>query len=48
MALWGLGGREGGRPIPSGDAIRTLADAARTDLTQDAQRADLGARLQPA
>ena len=44
-ALWGLGGRDGGRPIPSEDVMHALAEAARTDLTQDAQRAALRARL---
>jgi hypothetical protein len=44
-ALWGLGGREGGRPVPSEDVMRVLADAARTDLAQDTQRAVLRARL---
>ena len=47
-ALWGLGGREGGRPVPSEDAIRTLTEAARTDLAQDSRRAALRARLAPA
>lgn len=27
-AIWGFGGRDGGRPVPSEDAIRELADAA--------------------
>lgn len=44
-ALWGLGGRNGGRPVPSPEVIRVLADAARTDLAEDAQRAALRARL---
>jgi serine/threonine-protein kinase RsbW len=44
-ALWGLGGRDGGRPVPSEDVMRTLADAGRTDLAQEAQRARLRARL---
>ena len=44
-ALWGLGGRDGGRPVPSDDVMRALADAARTDLAQDAQRDLLWARL---
>ena len=46
-ALWGLGGREGGRPVPSEQTMGALAEAARTDLTQDAQRALLRARLAP-
>jgi serine/threonine-protein kinase RsbW len=44
-ALWGLGGREGGRPVPSVGAIRALAAAARTDLSQASERAALRARL---
>ena len=44
-ALWGLGGRGGGRPIPSEEVVRALADAARADLAQDTQRAALRARL---
>ena len=44
-ALWGLGGRDGGRPIPSDDVMRALAAAARTDLAQGAQRAALRERL---
>ena len=44
-ALWGLGGREGGRPVPSAEVLRTLAEAARTDLAQESQRAALRARL---
>src|SRR4051794_24356655 len=47
-ALWGLGGRDGGRPVPTEDVMRALADGARTDLAQEAQRALLRARLQPA
>jgi anti-sigma regulatory factor (Ser/Thr protein kinase) len=45
MALWGLGGREGGRPIPSDQLLRTLSDAGGTDLTQESQRNALRARL---
>ena len=44
-ALWGLGGREGGHPVPAGEVMRALADAARTDLAQDTKRAALRARL---
>jgi anti-sigma regulatory factor (Ser/Thr protein kinase) len=44
-ALWGLGGRHGGRPVPPEEAIRVLAHAARGDLSQPAQRALLRARL---
>jgi serine/threonine-protein kinase RsbW/stage II sporulation protein AB (anti-sigma F factor) len=44
-ALWGLGGRDGGRPVPSEEVMRALADAARTDLAQETQRTALRARL---
>ena len=44
-ALWGLGGREGGRPVPSQAVIRALADASRTGLAEHAKRAALRARL---
>ena len=44
-ALWGLGGRDGGRPVPSDEVVRALADAARTDLAQETRRAVLRARL---
>ena len=44
-ALWGLGGRAGGRPVPSEATLRALAGAARTDLTQESRRAALRARL---
>jgi len=44
-ALWGLGGRAGGRPVPSEKVIRILADGARGDLAQPAGRALLRARL---
>ncbi len=47
-ALWGLGGREGGRPVPTKDVLRALAEASRTDLAEEAQRAALRARLEPA
>ncbi len=47
-ALWGLGGRAGGRPIPSGDLMRVLADAVDADLTQESRRADLRERLDQA
>jgi serine/threonine-protein kinase RsbW len=45
VALWGLGGRDGGHPVPSGDVMRALADAGRADLAQEDQRAVLRARL---
>lgn len=44
-ALWGLGGRDGGRPVPSERVMRALADAARADLAQETQRGLLRARL---
>jgi serine/threonine-protein kinase RsbW len=44
-ALWGLGGRDSGRPVPSDEVIRALAEAARADLAQESQRALLRARL---
>jgi anti-sigma regulatory factor (Ser/Thr protein kinase) len=44
-ALWGLGGRAGGRAAPSPAQLETLADAARGDLGDEAQRAALRARL---
>ena len=44
-ALWGLGGRDGGRPVPCEEVLRALADAARADLAQEPQRAVLRARL---
>jgi anti-sigma regulatory factor (Ser/Thr protein kinase) len=45
FALWGLGGRSGGRSVPSQKVIRILAAAARGDLSQPAARALLHARL---
>jgi anti-sigma regulatory factor (Ser/Thr protein kinase) len=45
MALWGLGGRDGGHPVPSGEVMRALADAGRTDLAQESRRSVLRARL---
>jgi len=44
-ALWGLGGRDGGRPVPSDVVMRALAEAARADLAQESQQAVLRARL---
>lgn len=44
-ALWGLGGRDGGRPVPSEAVQRALVAAARADLSQAAQRAALRTRL---
>ncbi len=44
-ALWGRGGRHSGHPVPSEGVLRALADAGRTDLAQETQRAALRARL---
>ena len=45
MAQWGLGGRRGGRPVPSEELVRTLSEAGRTDLTRESRRAALRTRL---
>jgi len=45
MALWGLGGREGGRPIPTAGILHALGEAGRTGLAQESQRDALRARL---
>ena len=44
-ALWGLGGRAGGRPAPPAAILDTLRDAARGDLADETQRAALRERL---
>jgi anti-sigma regulatory factor (Ser/Thr protein kinase) len=44
-ALWGFGGRAGGRSVPPDTVIRMFAEAARGDLVQPAERAMLRARL---
>lgn len=44
-AIWGLGGRAGGRPVPRAEIIRILTDAAHHDLEQLAERAVLRGRL---
>jgi hypothetical protein len=44
-ALWGLGGRAGGHPVPPKEVIRIFAEAARGDLAQPAERAMLRGRL---
>jgi len=44
-AIWGLGGREGGHPVPREELIRIFADAAHHDLAQPAERAVLRGRL---
>jgi serine/threonine-protein kinase RsbW len=46
-ALWGLGGRAGGRSVPSETTIRTLAGAAAGDLARSADQALLRGRLTP-
>lgn len=45
IALWGLGGRNGGRPVPSDAVIRALAVSAQDDLSAEPGRARLRARL---
>jgi anti-sigma regulatory factor (Ser/Thr protein kinase) len=44
-ALWGLGGRGAGRPVPNGKIVGIFADAAAGDLAQPAERAVLRGRL---
>jgi anti-sigma regulatory factor (Ser/Thr protein kinase) len=44
-AIWGLGGRTGGRPVPREEVMGILADAAHGDLAQPAERALLHGRL---
>jgi serine/threonine-protein kinase RsbW len=44
-AMWGLGGRSGGRPVPSQAILDALADAARGDLADEDRRAALRAAL---
>jgi anti-sigma regulatory factor (Ser/Thr protein kinase) len=44
-AIWGLGGRGGGRPMPHAEIISILADATHHDLAQPAERAVLRGRL---
>jgi anti-sigma regulatory factor (Ser/Thr protein kinase) len=44
-ALWGLGGREGGRPVPSSAVLGALGEASRADLTRSDERAALRRRL---
>ena len=44
-AIWGVGGRGGGRPVPGEEVIRIFADAAHHDLKQPAERAVLRGRL---
>lgn len=44
-AIWGLGGRAGGRPVPAEEVIGILTDAAHHNLEQPAERAVLRGRL---
>jgi serine/threonine-protein kinase RsbW len=44
-ALWGLGGREHGRQVPSEEVMRALAEAGRADLAIETQRGALRARI---
>jgi serine/threonine-protein kinase RsbW len=44
-AIWGLGGRAGGRPVPRQEVISILSDATHHDLQQPAERAVLRSRL---
>jgi anti-sigma regulatory factor (Ser/Thr protein kinase) len=44
-AIWGLGGRTGGRPVPSEEVLSILTDATHHDLEQPAERAVLRGRL---
>ena len=44
-AIWGLGGRAGGRPVPREEVIRILIDATHRNLEQVAERAVLRGRL---
>jgi anti-sigma regulatory factor (Ser/Thr protein kinase) len=44
-ALWGFGGRSGGRPVPPQEVVRILADAAGGDLAQAPERDLLRRRL---
>jgi serine/threonine-protein kinase RsbW len=46
-AIWGLGGRAGGRAVPGEEVIGILTDAAHHDLAQPAARAVLRGRLAP-
>lgn len=46
--LWGLGGRSGGHPVPPQEIIRILAQAARYDLAQPAERSLLRTELETA
>jgi serine/threonine-protein kinase RsbW len=44
-AIWGLGGRAGGHPVPPEEVIGIFADAAHRNLAQPAERALLRSRL---
>jgi hypothetical protein len=45
VALWGLGGREGGHAVPTPEVMRILADPAHGDLAQPTGRGALRGRL---
>jgi serine/threonine-protein kinase RsbW len=45
VAIWGLGGRAGGRPVPREEVISILTEASHHDLEQPAERAVLRGRL---
>jgi anti-sigma regulatory factor (Ser/Thr protein kinase) len=44
-AIWGLGGRESGHPVPPEEVTGIFAEAARGDLAQPAERGALRGRL---
>jgi anti-sigma regulatory factor (Ser/Thr protein kinase) len=44
-AIWGLGGRAGGHPVPREEVISVLSDATHHDLEHPAERAVLRGRL---
>ena len=44
-AIWGLGGRGGGHPVPREEVVGIFADAVHHDLAQPAERAVLRGRL---
>lgn len=46
-ALWGLGGRAGGKPMPSAEVLSVLQQASLSDLGQLAAQAQLRSRLHP-
>jgi serine/threonine-protein kinase RsbW len=44
-AIWGLGGRAGGRPVPPDEVLSILSDATHHDLERPAERAVVQGRL---